>query len=219
MSIYSRQMRCTGCDYKGLIFAQPITLVYQVPGGGELRLGREVGWCSQCDDIRSFEPDFGQFFEQESRAMELTRTVQSSGFRFKKMFKRDLQPEEQELVALSLGQKIARNRGTSPRCLTCETPGSGTVPLSAFTHSCGGKIIDDGPDDIRGDWVEDVRYVDFDGNKVGELGLKGVYVNLAAHLAIESVFAAGLYSGFLIHTAFDPEDFGKLLDDLHSFKA
>ncbi len=213
MSMPNTPIKCTQCDFTGYLVHRPITLIYQLPNGEQLIEGRQFGWCKVCDGIRDIEPNFIKYFDTENRITELSEKVASVGHKLSSalssiigMAARD---DENELRTLTLGLKIARARNSSPRCLTCGTAGAGAVTaLEEYTHICGGHLIplsrsDDAP---RFSYSEETIYLDYEGNRVGQLTPLETFTNLAQKVDIEGVLDKGLVSGILVFTLFDKAD-------------
>ncbi|MDN3919745.1 hypothetical protein [Roseateles violae] len=201
-----------------------MTLVYQLPNGREMRAGRQYGWCEHCNGIRDIEPDFSTYFDKDQRIAELVKQVTSIRFSIKKMFRSlsnsGLSSAESELLEIEFGQKIARSRNSSPRCLTCGIGDAGiVVPIGDYVHACGGKLVQAGPDDeFRAQWIEDVIYLDYEGCRVEKFDGAYGYRNLANHISIDGVVGNGRYEGVLLTTAFDVEDLSPMLEDKLLFR-
>lgn len=208
MSVTNCKVLCTDCDFSGAMIHKPVTLIYQLPDGTTLSMGRYFGWCDICDSVVNMEPSFDA--DQISHeVVELDNRTKTANYRFKQLINRALggqATEVDDLPSLRQMLKVALARKSKPRCLQC---GSEDVnPLDNALHKCGGKlyIASADKDAPRLSYAPEIIYLDYEGNNVGQLDLLGRAANLANKVTIEDVIEAGRFSGFLIFIPFQKSD-------------
>lgn len=141
----STQILCTDCDFNHVIDHQPVSLVYHFPNTQRWTTGRKFGWCYHCDGIHDMEPEI-KLEEVQPRLDSLQATMNTFGYKLGVFLSRftGVRPKEPaQLRDLENQLKLARDRHSAPRCLSCGKPGA--VPLwdaknGQLHHSCGGQF-------------------------------------------------------------------------------
>jgi hypothetical protein len=180
MSLPSDRIKCTGCSYEGVNLHRPIWLIYRLPDGTDLKMGRDFGWCPHCQDIGDIEPRFNPVsLKVELAALDAqTRRI---GFVIFDAIGRLLGRPKHELrvqIEDLLGQlQIAEHRKSEPRCLECGGEGAHALAFSAkgfaerFEHRCGGRLFVH-----RGNWEDGPSFsfplekivLDIEGRRLGQ---------------------------------------------------
>lgn len=150
MSMASNSVSCTNCDFKGVKQYRPVSLVYRLADGTEVKTGRIFGWCAQCRKIKDIEPSFDAS-QIRSRLEELRKRGRSPsqfiGHALDKMLGGRGDKDKMEEMANLEGQlRIAELRKSMPRCLTCGSESTQYVSFNEkslsnnFVHECGGRL-------------------------------------------------------------------------------
>lgn len=220
MSMQNTPIRCSSCDYVSSLVHRPVTLIYQLPGGQELKTGRMFCWCNTCGGIRNSEPDFSDYFDTDNRIAELRRLTVSLGAKTVNLLDRlhggpSTSHEQEELRNLLVGQKIARARNNGARCLDCGE--TNIESLEEYIHTCGGRLICEAvPQDApRFNYAPETIYLDFEGRKL--TGPFDPYIQFAQTVEIECFMKAGLVALVYVVALFDELDFTALLADKEEF--
>jgi hypothetical protein len=153
VSTQATDIRCRGCDFKGVISYREITLRYHFPSGNTVTSYRDRGWCHSCETNRDIERplDLGEI---EDKIQEFQQ--QKPRGLFASIFGLGSQKRESDLeVAKNLQAvlHLAKNRKSPPRCLNCGSDrtlplefGSNGLSLS-FIHYCGERLFTLPPDE------------------------------------------------------------------------
>ena len=146
MSTHATQIRCRGCDFKGVILHREITLRYHLPSGNIVSGYRTCGWCYSCETNRDIERPFdvGEIIDkiqqlQQQKPRGLFTYIFGSGSK-----QRESNPEATKNLQDEL--YLARKRKSPPHCLNCGSDktlplefGSNGLSLS-FIHYCGERL-------------------------------------------------------------------------------
>jgi hypothetical protein len=150
MSLPDSIIRCTGCDFLQIVATQPMTVQYRLDDGTLIPGRRQLGWCDDCEGIRTIEAleDRSQLTaniaRQERRLSSAgSRTVGAIGRLFRKPAACN---EDAQVSSLKLRLRLLDSRTSPERCLACG--GTRTKPLrfsstrssDGFQHSCGGVL-------------------------------------------------------------------------------
>lgn len=223
MSIQSSHIYCTSCIFESVLPSYPLTLIYQLPNGEELVAGPSHGWCNNCNGVRYVEPDFAEFFDTESKIIELENRVRSPVHAAKRALNKMLggedDSEEDELKRLRVGLALAKARGSSPRCTVCWSDAPGNVS-ALDRHSCGGEFVMRPPsgDSPRISYAHETIYLDFEGFRVDKFGTGDGYADLASRVNIDAVVQDGQISGFLVFGMFEKDLLKPMLIDQEVFR-
>ena len=146
MSTHATDIRCRGCDFKGVISYRGITLRYHFPSGNTVTGYCNRGWCHSCETIREIERPL-DVSEIEEKIQELQQQKPRGLFAY--IFGNGSQQRESDLEATKNLQAVlylAKNRKSPPRCINCgidrTSPlefGSNGLSLS-FIHYCGERL-------------------------------------------------------------------------------
>lgn len=147
MSIPSRQIICTNCNYESWMRYVPIIIVYELDNGEKFESGRGYGWCYSCNQFTDVEKIFDPIqINYQIEALSKKINVQPSFWSFKKRNSDNKQLNE-ELNELSIQLAYAKNRKSLPRCLICANEDIERINFvdgeisGEFKHSCGGNLI------------------------------------------------------------------------------
>jgi hypothetical protein len=162
MSIDSKKICCTGCEFETREFYRPILIVYRLKNGKEIDTGRAKGWCFNCGDYVDIENlNLDQLREArivkareienyQIRAGELTKRFLAS--LRNRAEKTDLQCSitrlDEEIQKLGDLIEVAAMRKSGARCLACWLDDTAPVTFDSqdnishdFRHECGGRLI------------------------------------------------------------------------------
>lgn len=140
------QILCTDCDFKHVIDHRPVSLVYNFPDGVRWTTGRKFGWCYHCDGIHDMEPTV-KAEDVQPRIDYLKATMSTVSYKlgvFLSRFSGEKPKEPAQLRDLEHQLKLAKDRHSAPRCLSCGKEGA--MPLwddkkGQLHHSCGGQFF------------------------------------------------------------------------------
>lgn len=221
MSMKRVLLRCSSCDYVSSLVHRPVTLIYDLPGGGKFKTGREFCWCNTCGGIRDSEPNFSPYLNMDRHIATLKKSTEKLGSRANNFIDRllggsSVSNDEWELHFLMLGRKIARARTFAPRCLDCGE--SNIQDLDQYIHTCGGHLIREvlSDDASRFNYAPQTIHLDYEGRKLS--GPIDPYIQFAQTAEIECVMQDGLVVLVYICIRFDEEDFTHLLSDKEKFR-
>lgn len=219
------RVKCTGCDFTGLIIRRPIELIYQFPDGSELKSSREPGWCEYCDGIRDIEHEFDVATLQEKIDV-LSNEIKSQKSLFSKvsnLFGGNESSESIELRQVKLMLKLALTRKSSARCLICGNEGATSLwqgKSGPYKHSCGGQFLTLKNDPNAPIFFHAAKTIilDTEGNRIVSLedAIERCQ-NLASSAKIEAVAENGLITGFLIFVEADENEFKNLIKQMKAF--
>ena len=149
-SIY---VRCSGCDFSGIIQRRPINLEYVLPSGSLVAGYRVNAWCTSCENITDAEVVFD--------AIQIQAEIDSLRRQQGGLFRRFLDPEktkalDSQLQRLSEKLQLSKIRQSRPRCLRCQEITISPVNfdengISSVVHECGRKLykVSDDPNAPR----------------------------------------------------------------------
>ena len=192
MSIRSKRIVCTGCDYETREFYAPMHLYYCLPDGSTAPASRRRGWCLDCDSYRNIEcvsiRDMESTLMQlQDDLVELNATVdQLSRYWWRRLFQRpkletavsEQQEAEVAIYGLEAILPKLRARQSGPRCLCCGSERTEPVTFDSisgltndFRHCCGGQLREVGREEdaenIRFARGVSTRWLDTEGRIVG----------------------------------------------------
>ena len=182
MSVPSGHIRCHGCEYQGVLQYRPLTLRYRLPDGETVDRGRTFGWCDNCDEIRDIECEL-EASAVRRRLDAANQKQQSIGVLFMSAINRALsarpsaaQSEVQELARLL---RLAEQRRSSPRCLSCGEESVTHLSFddqgtsSNFHHTCGGRLysVPADPDAPRFNYRPEVLFLDVEGRRLKQMDI------------------------------------------------
>ncbi|MCG7871834.1 MAG: hypothetical protein JAZ11_06990 [Candidatus Thiodiazotropha lotti] len=174
MSIDSRLIVCTGCDFETRELFQPKILKYRLADGSETPAHRTKGWCHDCNnyrdiehiDIPRLEETLAEQLAEHDEAIETLHALTRNWWQglLRRNRKNDprtiISDTEKHIVALRSLIPALKSRQSDARCVHCG--GSKIEPLDFdpddgmahnFHHHCGGKLRlvprDIDPDPIR----------------------------------------------------------------------
>jgi hypothetical protein len=161
MSIDSKKICCTECDFETQELYRPILIVYRLSNGVEVKAGYTKGWCFDCRDYVNIE-DMNLHRlqerlvakEQERRGKQIRTSELSSVFLAGLRNQSELRNLRYSITRLDeevreLGSllAIAENRISKSRCLTCWAGNTTPVTFDSksnlsrdFRHECGGYL-------------------------------------------------------------------------------
>ena len=191
MSLDSKRIVCTGCDYKTRERYVPMELYYCLPDGMIVPGKRRRGWCHECDGYGDIESLAVNEMERVlMRRLEdltaLNATVERLNCHWWRHFHRaeleaailERQEIQSEIRGLQAILPLLKARQSGPRCLRC---GSGRTqpvtfdPISGlsydFRHDCGGQLREvpreEDPDPIRFMFRMSTYWLDTEGRIIG----------------------------------------------------
>lgn len=150
MSSQPIPLRCRGCDYASSFLTKPLTLRYQLSAGETVDIRPVLGWCHKCETHRDIEPGFDLgSITSELESLSQRRGAFSS---LRAAFAKASPEDEARKAHLNSLYKIACERKSPPRCITCGS--DKTVPLkfgpsgicTSFVHTCGDRLQIDARD-------------------------------------------------------------------------
>ena len=174
MSIPSRQIICTNCNYESWMKYVPIIIVYELDNGEKFESGRSYGWCYSCDQFTDVEKLFDSIqINHQIEALNKKINVQPSFWSFKKR-NSDNEELNEELDELSVQLAYAKNRKSLPRCLVCANTDIEYINFvdgeisGEFKHSCGGNLIllPEAQDSVRFFFKTQTIHLNSDGLRV-----------------------------------------------------
>lgn len=150
MSLSNGQIRCHGCEYKGVLLYRPITLRYRLPGGETIDNHRTFGWCETCAGIRDVEIPLNASAIRLQISEKCPAQRESFSGRFMKAvgsaLGRNPSEDQVELKRLNALLRLAVLRRSPPRCLTCGGTSVENLSFyeagrsSNYVHSCGSRL-------------------------------------------------------------------------------
>lgn len=185
MSLPSKKIICTGCNYETNELYQPILLRYQTKLGTAFETWKTIGWCYSCAKYSYIERINLEELQSElaSKTNERISAIQSQNqlnraflsiFRNrseKKWIQYEINKLEKKLENLAGLLEIAKNRKSKARCLTCWSEKTTPIEFDAesniannFRHECGGclKIVED-PSGLRVNFCESTYILNEEG--------------------------------------------------------
>ena len=144
MSVSSDSIVCTKCDYDTTLHHQPITLIYEVDGQ-QLQIGREYGWCEDCDNISDIEPLFDEAKIRNEIQPLIDDAKAKTNVVTKLLGNAKLKSITDEISNLRIQLAIAERRFSPQRCLRCGSARVKNIETSLegniHPHKCGGYLI------------------------------------------------------------------------------
>lgn len=165
---------CHGCEFKGFMQYQSITLRYENAAGQFAYSHRVFGWCHTCVGVRSIEAPL----DANALQSEIAALRASNRGLLKRALNRILGGDHNvalpKLLELEALLNVALTRRSKPRCLTCSNSTTEALFFDAegksegFIHGCGSHLytLPVDPKAPRFAFRPEVVRLDFEGRRI-----------------------------------------------------